>query len=281
MSSQSHKISQVLRRPAVFAFIADRLRSALLGLEQSPSKVPSLVGALLEAASRAPNDRQAEASLKELLDGLGVKEALNNQLGRRAKLIYDQVQPYVDGNTVLDLGCGDGLVAARLAEGGRDVRMVDIMDYRSEASRLPFLLWKDERLPFESGSQDTVLLLTVLHHAHDPIALLRECVRVCRGRIILIESVVGVSASDAEGLGPEASAFASLGAWQRDYATFIDWFYNRVLHDDVPVPYNFRSPADWQAIFDAAGLEEVALRFLGIDQPLVPEFHTLHVQRKA
>jgi hypothetical protein len=65
-------------------------------------------------------------------------------------------------------------------------------------------------------------------------------------RLIIIESVVGVHTEkpnvkyDLLNLSDEN---------QIAYAAFIDWFYNRVLHDDVPAPYNFTTIANWQSTF--------------------------------
>jgi len=45
------------------------------------------------------------------------------------------------------------------------------------------------RLPFADGEFDTVLLLSVLHHAKSPEAVLAEAARVARHRVIVFEDI--------------------------------------------------------------------------------------------
>ena len=72
---------------------------------------------------------------------------------------------------------------------------------------------------------------------------------------------------------------------QRRVNIFFDHFYNRVIHystdpnSKVNVPYNFNTPERWKKEFADAGLEEEKVVHLGVDQPTVPEYHTLHVLR--
>ena len=74
---------------------------------------------------------------------------------------------------------------------------------------------------------------------------------------------------------------------QRKINIFFDHFYNRVLHyskdakTKVNVPFNFNTPANWETVFAKYGLKQEALVHLGLDQPTVPEYHTLHVLKKV
>jgi hypothetical protein len=73
---------------------------------------------------------------------------------------------------------------------------------------------------------------------------------------------------------------------QRKANIFFDHFYNRVLHyspnpeNKVNVPFNFNTPNGWETLFSNCGLKQETLLHLGLDQPTVPEYHTLHVLRK-
>ena len=64
------------------------------------------------------------------------------------------------------------------------------------------------------------------------------------------------------------------------YATFVDWFYNRVLHDDVPVPYNFTTVENWQATFLQYNMRLAQTIHLGQDIEIGPEYHVLFVLEK-
>jgi hypothetical protein len=46
------------------------------------------------------------------------------------------------------------------------------------------------------------------------------------------------------------------------------------------VPYNYLTADGWNRLFEEYGLSVSALVPLGIDQPLAPLFHTLHVTVK-
>lgn len=209
--------------------------------------------------------------------------SLRSQLRDRARLIAQQIRPFVVGPDLIDVGCGDGLVAAEL-RGEVSLRLADVFDYRDEGVRdLSFcLLTEGAPLPYASRSADTVLLLTVLHHSFGPELLIEESIRVARRRVVIIESVFdvctepGTIAMSGTAMNDSAMFVAMNTDQQLAFCSFVDWFYNRVLHDDVPVPYNFNRPDGWRDEFRRRGSIEKHRVELGIDQLLVPEFHTLH-----
>ena len=95
----------------------------------------------------------------------------------------------------LDVGCGTGALAARLAGRGYEMTgldpsagMLDVM--RAERPEVEAVRGSGDRLPFDSGSFELVLTVAALHHIADPAAVrttLGEMVRVCRpgGRIVV------------------------------------------------------------------------------------------------
>ena len=117
--------------------------------------------------------------------------------------------------------------------------------------------------------------------------VLREAHRVTRpaGRIIVIESVYGVGHQEFPVTHhSRVQQYISLSPeQQRRVNIFFDHFYNRVIHfssdpaQKVNVPFNFNTPERWKQIFERTGLRQEQVVYLGIDQPAVPEYHTLHV----
>ena len=92
------------------------------------------------------------------------------------------------GATILDVGCGEGYVAAELAHRGMAVETVDIVDVR-RVHHLNFRLFDGVNLPFPDGTFDVVMLNFVLHHVPDDrkTDLLREATRVSRDKVFILE----------------------------------------------------------------------------------------------
>lgn len=103
------------------------------------------------------------------------------------------VAPYIAaGSSVLDVGAWDGLLGEALIQRlSCRVLGVDVVDRNQ--GRIPFRLFDGDRLPVAEDERfDVVLLLYVLHHAADDLALLREARRVLApgGCVIVGEDVV-------------------------------------------------------------------------------------------
>jgi SAM-dependent methyltransferase len=242
---------------------------------------------LFENTIAEATDEGAACAAQQLLREAGALQHLRGGLVERSSRIFAQIQPHLRGPSVLDYGCGDGEVGRRINEHGYAVSLRDIMDYRSEAARkLPWRLLGDgveELLP--SGDVDSLLLLTVLHHCENPESTFRFLKTLGPRRIITIESVYDLTPDEVfRGTHQEMCSTTDALEWlhlpsdeQFRYACFWDWFYNKVVNSGVVVPYNYSRPDAWQGRLREIGYHEVTRIYLGIDQPLVPEFHVLQV----
>jgi ubiquinone/menaquinone biosynthesis C-methylase UbiE len=120
-----------------------------------------------EIWSRVPSERQLDAAALEL----ALETVRDGKSGERSV-------------RVLDLGCGDGGVAAELARAGAHVTGVDISRVAVERARAahPDLEFKvtrtDEPLPFGDAAFDAVICLHVLQHIADTQRFLSEARRV-------------------------------------------------------------------------------------------------------
>lgn len=96
------------------------------------------------------------------------------------------------GERVVDVGCGEGWFAGRLAEGGWSAVGVEVAEepLRRARERFPgveFVLAGETSLPFEAGSFDVAWLGEVLEHVRDGIGLLNDLGRVLvpGGRLVI------------------------------------------------------------------------------------------------
>lgn len=95
---------------------------------------------------------------------------------------------------LLDVGCGPGNIALKLARRFPQMSVVGV-DYAANmvraaragaaaaqglSGRAEFFSGDAKKLPFQDGSFDWVLSNSVLHHLHDPIAMLNEMGRVMK-----------------------------------------------------------------------------------------------------
>lgn len=97
-------------------------------------------------------------------------------------------------DSVLDVGCGEGVLTARWAEqlGSRRVVGIDLPDPALEAhwagrrrQNLEFQVMRADDLQFEAGDFDLVAAIEVLEHVPDPERTLCEMARVARRHVLV------------------------------------------------------------------------------------------------
>jgi SAM-dependent methyltransferase len=104
----------------------------------------------------------------------------------RAKRITDAfVQLAGAAKSLLDVGAGDGAIAAEVAQriGAERVTGVDVLV--RPVTVIEVLSYDGERLPFEDESFEVVTISDVLHHCAKPNDVLRECLRVARRCVVV------------------------------------------------------------------------------------------------
>jgi ubiquinone/menaquinone biosynthesis C-methylase UbiE len=116
---------------------------------------------------------------------------VEHYLSKRTRFVLE----YCPRGRVLDVGCGTGLLATRLAGAGYDVTGVDPSEgmlemLQARATEVDGVQGSGTALPFADDTFDLVLSVAVMHHIADPDEVHRalgEMVRVAKpsGRILL------------------------------------------------------------------------------------------------
>lgn len=106
----------------------------------------------------------------------------------------------VNGERLLDIGCGNGSFIFKVKDKFKEIHGVDITSNRiSEAKRLKAKMHQeaditfktvdiDSGLPYEDGYFDAITCLSVLEHIYDPYFIISEVHRVLRkGGVFILE----------------------------------------------------------------------------------------------
>jgi SAM-dependent methyltransferase len=139
--------------------------------------------------------------------------------------------------SALDVGCGDGIIAASVAERvpGLQIQGVEVLD--RETCAIPYSLFDGKRLPFPDAHFDAVEVVDVLHHTDNIEELVGECARVSRSYVVIKDHIYRSRFN-----------FAVL--------RFMDWIGNRAY--GVNLIYNYQRKSEWLAIFQRTGLKVAA-----------------------
>ncbi len=117
-------------------------------------------------------------------------------------MLLDAADPE-PGDSVLDVACGPGIVAAAFAPlssrvAGIDLtpRMIELARERCASAGLAnasFDVGDVSALPYDDGSFSRVVCRYALHHMADPAPVVQEMARVCGpgGRVVVADIVVG------------------------------------------------------------------------------------------
>lgn len=123
--------------------------------------------------------------------GNSVERFQNSQWQKLKEFSFSKksVLELIEKGTVLDIGCGDGMLLEYLKDKGFDCFGIDIS---SEAIRIAKSRGVDceqaditDKLRFEDSSFDNVILTDVLEHLFQPLEVLKESHRVSKENIFI------------------------------------------------------------------------------------------------
>ncbi len=138
-------------------------------------------------------------------------------------------------SSVLDIGCGDGTLAASIMASRKDLRIegVDVMVRPSV--HIHVREYDGLKLPFPDDSVDVAIFVDVLHHAEQPLAVLSEAARVAGGKIIIKDHL-------------------RQGFMAQTRLKMMDWMGN--ARYGVSLPYRYWTRSEWEKAFFECGLAE-------------------------
>jgi ubiquinone/menaquinone biosynthesis C-methylase UbiE len=177
----------------------------------------------------------AELTMDNLLNTLHTKLVFGRRVRTLAKALSEMIPT---GSRILDIGCGDGQVSARIMKGREEVSITGIDVLLRPERHIPVTQFDGTTIPFDNASFDVVMFVDVLHHTKDPTALLMEATRVTKKYILLKDHF--------------RTGF--LGALT---LRFMDWIGN--VHHGVVLPYTYLSETEWSQTYKDVGLRLISL----------------------
>lgn len=153
---------------------------------------------------------------------------------RRKRVLVSHLASFMPPSAaVLDVGCGDGSLAADLVVERPDITIRGIDVLMRKETAIPVTIFDGKRIPFDDASEDVVMFVDVLHHTHDPMVLLGEANRVSRRWIVIKDHFRD-------------------GFLANETLRFMDWVGN--ARYGVALPYNYWSSQQWNEGFERLGL---------------------------
>jgi SAM-dependent methyltransferase len=157
---------------------------------------------------------------------------------RRTEVLARHVASLVpSGASIVDVGCGDGRIAAEIKRRRPDVMISGLDVLRRSRTHIAVREFDGLTIPYADRSVDVALFVDVLHHTSDPLILLTEARRVMR-RALIIKDHVSQSTVDHATL------------------RFMDWLGNS--RHGVALPFNYWTLRQWQQAAAVLGLKATA-----------------------
>ena len=196
--------------------------------------LPRLKGLCYNPRAMAVSFQSKIRNWQRVVQDAAVRSYPQHKLEARAEYFTSLFSNHLTpASRVLDIGGGWGFYAAPLEKRGHDLTVLDVI--KPGFQRAPVIIYDGGKMPFEDKSFDASILVTMLHHTPDPASILKEAVRVTRGKIVVIEDVYN----------------HALGKF---WTILRDQFYNVEYFGH---PCQFKKSSEWIELFNSLGLKLV------------------------
>ena len=171
----------------------------------------------------------------------------------KARKIENHCIHHLKGN-VLDVGAGRCYITHRLKKRGLKVACLDVKNWSKTGMKV--IVYNGKDFPLRDDEFDSALIAYVLHHCEDPMKVLKEAIRVCKGNIVIFEDTK-----------------------PSPITNFMDFLSNRLR--GVDTPFKFRTIKEWNAVFKKLNLKIVDVQH-DVEKEWFYPFveHTMVVVRK-
>jgi len=163
--------------------------------------------------------------------GAAVHRRVHHRRVERLAALIGALVP--ENAVVVDVGSGDGLLAARLLAARPDLSIRGFDVLARNATHVPVDLFDGTHIPVADAGCDVALLVDVLHHTDDPGPLLREAARIAARCVIVKDHL-------REGFAAETTL------------RFMDRVGN--ARHGVRLTYNYLTRDAWQSVLTTSGL---------------------------
>jgi SAM-dependent methyltransferase len=157
---------------------------------------------------------------------------------RRVNVLSDAISLLIPKNsTILDIGCGDGLIDRLILQKRPDVKITGLDVLIRDKTFIEVIKFDGNSIPYPDNSFDCAMFIDVLHHTTDPMILLKEAARVSNKSIVIKDHL-------KEGFLAEKTL------------RFMDWVGN--ARHKVVLPYNYWSQEQWDRAFTQLKLKPIS-----------------------